>query len=234
MRRVVRALALVGGVAGLAALFTGVPTLAGWGTYRRAAVVDGEIWRLVTAMWVHLDWWHWLANSMALAGLILLGTAAAVPLRRLAVVLLVCGLAVTVALLRMPDVAWYAGLSGALHGLATWLGITLATGVAASSVGHAGPPSALQGGPAAAPAGAAMVPATGQPQRLRALGVGLCAGVLLKLWLEQSWLSPVAHDPAWGFGVVRVAHGLGAVSGGLWWCLAQWRTHRRRAAIAAR
>jgi len=219
MRRLASALALAGSVAALAAVFT-LPALAEWGTYRREAVLNGEVWRLATAMWVHLSWMHWAANSMAAAGLILLGVAANMPLRHLGLALLVCGLAVTVALLRVPDVAWYAGLSGALHGVALWLGITLAT--------RAGPAQSAGGvepSPESAAAGTAA-------QRLRLLGVALCAGVLVKLWFEQSWLSPVAYDPTWGFGVVRVAHGLGTFSGALWWCFGQWRTRRRPAARA--
>lgn len=221
MTRVISALALAGSVAALAAVFT-VPSIAEWGMYRRDAVLGGEIWRVVTAMWVHLTWTHWAANSMAAAGLILLGVAASVPLRQLALALLLCGLAVTAALLRVPEVAWYAGLSGALHGVALWLGVTLAT--------RAGP--ALSAGDAASPE--AVAAASIAAQRLRLLGVTLCAGVLIKLWLEQSWLSPVAYDATWGFGVVRVAHGLGAFSGALWWCFGQWRMRRRQAATAAR
>lgn len=221
MTRFACALELAGGVAALAAVFT-LPAFAEWGTYRRELVLGGEVWRLATAMWVHLTWAHWAANSMAAAGLILLGTAAALSLRQLMLTLLVCGLAVTVALLRVPEVGWYAGLSGALHGLALWLGITLAT--------RPGPAvSAEKGGPSSEAIGASIT-----SQRLRLLGVVLCAGVLVKLWFEQSWLSPVAHDPAWGFGVVRVAHGLGTVSGALWWCFGQWRMRRRQAATAAR
>lgn len=220
MKRLAAGLALAGGGAALAAVFT-VPAMAEWGAYRREAVLNGEVWRLATAMWVHLTWMHWAANSMAAGGLILLGVAAAVPLRQLALALLVCGLAVTVALLRIPDVAWYAGLSGALHGMALWLGMTLATRAAPTL-----PAGATEPSPESAAASTAS-------QRLRLLGVALCAGVLVKLWFEQSWLSPVAYDATWGFGVVRVAHGLGTFSGGLWWCFGQWRMRRRPSATAA-
>lgn len=197
MQRVGAALVLAGGVASLAAVMTFVPALAEWGMYRHDAVLRGQVWRLVTAMWVHLNMLHWLANSLAAAGLIML-TASGIAVRRIALALLACGLLVTLALLRVPEITWYAGLSGALHGLALWAGITLATGDT----------SRLQ----------------------RFIGVALCVGVALKLWLEQSWLSPVAYDTAWGFGVVRLAHGMGAFSGGLWWVFEQWRSTRRHRA----
>lgn len=199
-------LVLILGMAALGALCTGVPALADALIYRRDAVLSGQAWRLVTAMWVHLSWTHWLANSMAMAGLVLLGTAAALPVRQLVGTVLICGVAVTAALLRVPEVAWYAGLSGALHGVALWLGIVLAT--------RAGEPTIAQ--------------------HWRWLGVLMCGGVLVKLWLEHSWLSPLVHDPDWGFGVARIAHALGAISGAVWWCVGQWRMRRRPTAATRR
>jgi rhomboid family GlyGly-CTERM serine protease len=207
MKRLDSALILAGIATVLGAVVTFVPGLSELAMYRREAVLDGQVWRLIGAMWVHLSWTHWLANAMAATGLILLGAAATVSARRLGTVLLLSGLAVTIALLRVPEVTWYAGLSGALHGLALWLGITLATGAQSSE------------------------PST---HRFRWCGVVLCVAMLIKLWLEQSWLSPVAHDPQWGFGVARVAHALGAISGALLWCLEQWRMRRHQASATER
>ncbi|AOY99299.1 rhombosortase [Cupriavidus sp. USMAHM13] len=186
--------AAVAGVAALSAMFTFAPWLHAHGLYLRDAVLTGEWWRLVTAMWVHLGWRHWLADTLAAAGLLLLGGVAA-RTRALLAVLAACGLAAQAALLRLPEVAWYGGLSGALHGLAAWTGLRL-----------------LQ-----------------RPGWPRVAGVALCLGVLVKVWLEQSWLAAVVFEPAWGFGVVRAAHAAGALAGLLLWLAGEWLAARRAA-----
>jgi rhomboid family GlyGly-CTERM serine protease len=183
-------------VAALSAAFSFVPWLYAVGLYQREAVRAGQWWRIVTAMWVHLDTWHWLADAMAAAGLILLLARVLRP-HVIVGALVVCGVLVQIALLNQPTVQWYGGLSGALHGLAAWGGLRLLK------------PSA-----------------DGAEDRFsRWIGVALCVGVLVKVWLEQSWLSPIAYDPHWGFGVVRIAHAFGAASGLLIWVLGEWR-HR--------
>ncbi len=189
-----RAWGACAGVAGLSAAFSFVPWLHAVGLYQRDAVRAGQWWRVVTAMWVHLDVWHWLADAMAAAGLILL-LARVLRLRAIVGALVACGVLVQIALLNQPAVQWYGGLSGALHGLAAWGGLRLLR----------------------PPAGA-------EDDRLsRWIGVLLCVGVLVKVWFEQSWLSPIAYDPRWGFGVVRIAHAFGAASGLLIWVLGEWR-----------
>ncbi len=187
-------LAAVAGVGALAALFTFVPWLHAHGIYLRGAVRDdGQWWRLLTAMWAHLDWRHWLADVGAATGLLLLiGRECRV--RAMLLVLVVSGVTVQVALLRMPGIDWYGGLSGALHGLALWGALRLLRGEGWS----------------------------------RAAGVALSVGVLVKLWLEQSWLSPVVFDPSWGFGVVRAAHAAGAIAGLACWLLQEWWGNRLR------
>ncbi|CAG2152458.1 Rhomboid family protein [compost metagenome] len=118
-------LATIAGVAGLAALFTFVPWLYAHGLYLRDAVrLDGQWWRVATAMWVHLDWRHYLADMAAAAGLLLLA-GRATRIREMLAILVISGLAVQVALLNIPSVGWYGGLSGALHGLALWAGLRL-------------------------------------------------------------------------------------------------------------
>lgn len=192
------------GVAALSAAFSFVPWLYAVGLYQRDAVRAGQWWRIVTAMWVHLDTWHWLADAMAAAGIILL---LARVLRPQAIVgaLVACGVLVQIALLGQPGVQWYGGLSGALHGLAAWGGLRLLK-----------PP--------------AETAEDADDRFSRWIGLLLCAGVLVKVWLEQSWLSPIAYDPHWGFGVVRVAHALGAASGLLIWVLGEWRAQGRKRA----
>jgi rhomboid family GlyGly-CTERM serine protease len=89
--------------------------------YDRAALQAGEWYRWLTAHWVHLDWRH---AGMNVAGLWLLALIDAEdrPLRRgLMTNTLRCGwlsLAIGLALhLRQPQLHWYLGLSGVLHGL---------------------------------------------------------------------------------------------------------------------
>lgn len=118
-------LATVAGVAALAALFTFVPWCYAHGLYVRDAVLrDGQWWRVATAMWVHLDWQHYLADIGATAGLLLLA-GRVVSIREMLAVLMVCGLVVQAVLLRMPAIGWYGGLSGATHGLALWVALRL-------------------------------------------------------------------------------------------------------------
>lgn len=38
-----------------------------WLRFDRAAILDGEIWRLFTCHWVHLGWTHTILNSAAMA-----------------------------------------------------------------------------------------------------------------------------------------------------------------------
>lgn len=85
--------------------------------YERAAVLHGQVWRLLTGHLTHLGTVHLLLNLGAL-WLIWLLFADTVPARRwlggLLVTALGCGLAL---LLLSPTLAWYVGLSGVLHGL---------------------------------------------------------------------------------------------------------------------
>lgn len=190
-------LAAPGALAALAAAFTFVPWLHAHGLYLRDALYGAEgmpqWWRLVTAMWVHLDGRHWLGNTLAAAGLLwLIGRERR--MREMLAVLVACGVAVQLALLAEPRIRWYGGLSGALHGLAAWGALRL--------IGARG--------------GSGMI------------GVAMAVGLLIKLWLEQSWLVPVRMSASWGFGVVSIAHAYGAVAGLVCWLLGQWSGIRHR------
>jgi rhomboid family GlyGly-CTERM serine protease len=87
--------------------------------YQRHAIEQGQIWRLLTAHWVHLGATHFLLN---LLGLLLLWQIIGNWLsagEKLAV-LLGSSLVISIGLyLFYPHISWYRGLSGALHGL--WL-----------------------------------------------------------------------------------------------------------------
>ena len=85
--------------------------------YRRAAVLHGQLWRLLTGNLVHLGWVHLLRD---LAGLFLIWGLFASRLseRSWLALMLVSALAVSLGLLACsPQVAWYVGISGVLFGL---------------------------------------------------------------------------------------------------------------------
>ncbi|MGH8482352.1 MAG: rhombosortase [Nevskiaceae bacterium] len=85
--------------------------------YEAAAVAAGEGWRLLTANFVHLGWWHLLLNEIGLAVLVLLcpeKLSWGVWLRRLVLI----GLGMTTCLyFFVPLTQSYVGLSGVIHGL---------------------------------------------------------------------------------------------------------------------
>ena len=85
--------------------------------YRRSLIAQGQWWRLVSGHLVHLGWGHFLLN---LAGLLLLLdlTRDWLGLPRALLVLIVSMASISAGLwYAYPDIAWYRGLSGALHGL---------------------------------------------------------------------------------------------------------------------
>lgn len=85
--------------------------------FERAALLDGELWRLFTAHLVHLGWAHWALNAL---GLVLCGVLAN-PLPspgRLLACVAGLGLGVSLMLLAFdPSLTHYVGLSGVLYGL---------------------------------------------------------------------------------------------------------------------
>ena len=85
--------------------------------YERAAVLRGELWRLLTGNLVHLGWVH---LSRDLAGLFLIWALLGLSLGEGSClwVLLTSSLAVGVGLLAFsPGIVWYVGISGSLFGL---------------------------------------------------------------------------------------------------------------------
>lgn len=87
--------------------------------FDRAAIFNGELWRLVTGHLVHLDWNHLALNAAALLGLgYLIETDPNNGRRKLLAVLIASTAAISAALLIFnPATALYAGLSGVLNGL---------------------------------------------------------------------------------------------------------------------
>jgi rhomboid family GlyGly-CTERM serine protease len=84
--------------------------------YERGAVLRGEVWRLLSAHLVHLSWAHLWLNAAALPLVALLWWADVRP-AQWAWMGLLASLGVGVGLLVCsPQVAWYVGLSGTVHG----------------------------------------------------------------------------------------------------------------------
>lgn len=92
--------------------------------YERSALASGELWRVLGAHFVHINTMHLLYNLLGL-GLICELLWGALPARH-GLGMLLCGaLAVSAGIWWLqPQIAWYAGLSGALHAL--WAGCALA------------------------------------------------------------------------------------------------------------
>jgi rhomboid family GlyGly-CTERM serine protease len=85
--------------------------------YQRVAILEGEFWRLLSGHLTHLGWSHLLLN---LAGLALIWALVGEYLTFAAwlLLLLSCALFDGIGLLLFnPEVQWYVGLSGVLHGL---------------------------------------------------------------------------------------------------------------------
>jgi rhomboid family GlyGly-CTERM serine protease len=94
----------------------GEPLRAAW-SYQRAAIAAGEWWRLLTAHFVHLDAAHAVLNGLGLVLMWALFARDYSPLRWLAIYL-VAALAVSAGLYVFdPQIEWYVGASGALHGV---------------------------------------------------------------------------------------------------------------------
>ncbi|MDE2220969.1 MAG: rhombosortase [Gammaproteobacteria bacterium] len=119
----------------LAALACGGPQLTVLLRYERTPIAQGEWWRLVTGHWVHLGPRHLLADG---AGLVLLWILYARELRPAAwLLVLVCSTAAIDAGLwwGQPQIEWYAGVSGLLHG--AWAAGAAAVALRGSRVGWA-------------------------------------------------------------------------------------------------
>lgn len=85
--------------------------------YDRRALASGEVWRLVTAHFVHLDVEHMMLNVFGVVLMWALFARDYSPGRWLAIYLF-SGLAISAGLWFLdPGVPWYVGASGAQHGI---------------------------------------------------------------------------------------------------------------------
>lgn len=173
--------------------------------YDREAIASGEIWRLLTGHVVHLNIWHLALNLLGLwliAELLCNGG----PARYAAGLLFFSALFIDLALWSAhPDVGWYVGLSGTLHGL--WAGCALRSCLLVFM---------REQSPVEEPGAR-----TTRWQARQASIVGV-AGLLLlvaKLALE-GWHGPSPSSAeAIGSPIIVVAHFYGAVAG-IFYCLA--------------
>ena len=88
-----------------------------WLQYDRVAIADLEVWRLVTGHFVHLGLSHYILNAL---GLILVWSLVGMhySAKRWLIVTVVTVAGVNAGLwLFSPQVIWYVGMSGFLHGL---------------------------------------------------------------------------------------------------------------------
>ena len=93
--------------------------------YDREAVGSGQFWRLFSAHFVHLGWGHALLNVAAFLLILWLFGHGVSPMRWIWAGL---GAALSVDLglwVLHPDVSWYVGMSGVLHGLVAAAGVWL-------------------------------------------------------------------------------------------------------------
>lgn len=85
--------------------------------YDRQLILEGQVWRLLSAHLVHLGWSHLWLNLGGLA-LVWALVGERFSERSWLVVLLIDALVTGLGLLILnPDLRWYVGLSGVLHGL---------------------------------------------------------------------------------------------------------------------
>lgn len=88
-----------------------------WLRYDRNAIFSGELWRLITGHLVHLGWSHLLMNAIGLILIWLLFGHLIKP-RHWLWVCLVSTIGISTGMLLFnPELNWYVGLSGLLHGM---------------------------------------------------------------------------------------------------------------------
>lgn len=86
-------------------------------TYQRHMVSNGSWWLLITSHFAHMNSAHWMLNASAWV-LIWLYAQSAVPLSQWIISVPSIALGTGLGLFFLsPEVAWYTGLSGVLHGL---------------------------------------------------------------------------------------------------------------------
>lgn len=156
--------------------------------FERAAFEGGAWWQLATSQWVHLSWPHAGMNAAA-AALMLLALAGWVDGSTQGAALLggYAGVALVVAL--DPACAYYAGASGALHGLLAGSGVAMLLVVGDSK-------------------------ALFFLGKANGLGLAILTVLLAKLFFQQHWAGTPALS--WiGIQTYYPSHSAGAAGGAL-------------------
>ncbi len=100
-----------------AALMLGGDAVREWLAFERDAIRDGEVWRIITGHLVHLGWPHFALNAAGLALVWTLVGGAYKPAGWLLIIFTSIA-AIDLGLwIFNPQLQWYVGLSGALHGV---------------------------------------------------------------------------------------------------------------------
>jgi rhomboid family GlyGly-CTERM serine protease len=162
--------------------------------FSRTAYESGAWWQLLTSQWVHLNGLHAAVNAMAL---VLIASACSRFVRLHDQIVALAGgcIGVALALAFDPDCAYYAGASGALHGLLAGNAVHMLWGREKTIW-----PSQAQ-----ADAGRSSASARG-------VAVVILAGMALKLWMQGS-AQALAEENWLGLPVYRPAHEAGMAGG---------------------
>ena len=88
-----------------------------WLQFARADIEAGQWWRFITGNMVHLTWRHFAMNILALLAIFALYSKC-LNIHGMILVFLLSCLSVTLGIwIFSPQIHWYVGLSGSLHGL---------------------------------------------------------------------------------------------------------------------
>ena len=164
--------------------------------FSRSSYTRGAVWQILTSQWVHLSNWHAAGNAFGFVAIVFAsGFWIRWPLQMMALCGGYAGVALVLAL--DPACSYYAGASGALHGLLAGNAVAMvwaARPLRRSETDHD--------------------PAAGvSPSRsTRLVAIAVLAAVALKLWLQVASM-PEAPLGGWGFPVYHPAHIAGALGG---------------------
>ena len=85
--------------------------------YDRTLVESGEWWRLITGHLQHLSWEHLILNAIGLIFVWMLVGDSHTPIQWIIVTFSLAFISSMVFLFNYPELKWYVGMSGVLHGL---------------------------------------------------------------------------------------------------------------------
>lgn len=165
--------------------------------FSRAGYERGLVWQVLTAQWVHLSNWHAAGNAFAFVMIVFTsGFWLRWPLQMLALCGGYMGVAVVVAL--DPNCSYYAGASGALHGLLAGNAVSMA--FAARPLRQS------------ADARCNSISVSSPRRWTLGLSIAVLGFMALKLWL-QAGSTLEAPRGGWSFPVYQPAHVAGALGG---------------------